>query len=70
MIIPAHCTGWRAVNALGNMLGDNMVVPSAVGRIYNFWWLPMRPKTITLDVPEIIYAGDRNVAGYCCLCVK
>lgn len=36
MIIPAHCTGWRAVNALGNMFGDSVVVPSAVGRIYDF----------------------------------
>ncbi len=36
MIIPAHCTGWRAVNALGNKFGDSIVVPSAVGRIYNF----------------------------------
>lgn len=36
MIIPAHCTGWRAVNALGNTFGDKIVVPSAVGRIYNF----------------------------------
>jgi hypothetical protein len=30
-----HCTGWRAVNALGNMFGDT-VVSSAVGRIYSF----------------------------------
>ena len=36
MIIPAHCTGWRAVNALGNIFGDKVVVPSAVGRIYRF----------------------------------
>ena len=36
MIIPAHCTGWRAVNALGNVFGDKKVVPSAVGRIYQF----------------------------------
>ena len=36
MIIPAHCTGWRAVNALGNAFGDKMVVPSAVGRLYQF----------------------------------
>jgi 7,8-dihydropterin-6-yl-methyl-4-(beta-D-ribofuranosyl)aminobenzene 5'-phosphate synthase len=35
-IIPAHCTGWRAVNALGNAFGDEVVIPSAVGRIYNF----------------------------------
>lgn len=35
MIIPAHCTGWRAVSALGNVFGDK-VVPSAVGRIYSF----------------------------------
>ena len=36
MIIPAHCTGWRAVNALGNVFGDNIIVPSAVGRLYQF----------------------------------
>lgn len=36
MIIPAHCTGWRAVNALGNAFGDTIVVPSAVGRWYKF----------------------------------
>ena len=36
MIIPAHCTGWRAVNALGNTFGDHRVVPSAVGRVYDF----------------------------------
>lgn len=35
MVIPAHCTGWRAVSALGNRFGDR-VVPSAVGRLYNF----------------------------------
>ncbi len=35
MIIPAHCTGWRAVSALGSLFGDR-VVPSAVGRIYDF----------------------------------
>jgi len=36
MIIPAHCTGWRAVNALGNAFGYSIIVPSAVGRIYDF----------------------------------
>lgn len=36
MIIPAHCTGWRAVNALANMFGEHKIVPSAVGRTYNF----------------------------------
>ena len=35
-IIPAHCTGWRAVNALGNAFGDAIVSPSAVGRLYQF----------------------------------
>jgi len=35
MIIPAHCTGWRAVGALGALFGDK-VVPSAVGRVYEF----------------------------------
>lgn len=36
MIIPAHCTGWRAVRELGNVFGDEIVVPSAVGRMYKF----------------------------------
>ena len=36
MIIPAHCTGWRAVNALCNTFEEGIVVPSAVGRIYSF----------------------------------
>ncbi|MBA3660936.1 MAG: MBL fold metallo-hydrolase [Gammaproteobacteria bacterium] len=36
MIIPAHCTGWRAVNALATKFGDQVIVPSAVGRIYDF----------------------------------
>jgi len=36
MIIPAHCTGWRAINALANMFGEHKIVPSAVGRIYKF----------------------------------
>src|SRR5260221_398990 len=36
MIIPAHCTGWRAVNALANLFGDQKIVPSAVGRRYHF----------------------------------
>lgn len=35
-IIPAHCTGWRAVNALSNVFGDKIVIPSAVGRSYVF----------------------------------
>ncbi len=36
MIIPAHCTGFRAVSYLYQTFGDNIVVPSAVGRIYRF----------------------------------
>jgi 7,8-dihydropterin-6-yl-methyl-4-(beta-D-ribofuranosyl)aminobenzene 5'-phosphate synthase len=35
-VIPAHCTGWRAVTALVNTLGEEKVVPSAVGRLYQF----------------------------------
>jgi 7,8-dihydropterin-6-yl-methyl-4-(beta-D-ribofuranosyl)aminobenzene 5'-phosphate synthase len=35
-IIPAHCTGWRAVNALANAFGEPLVVPSAVGRHFAF----------------------------------
>jgi len=34
-IATAHCTGWRAVNALANAFGD-AVVPSAVGKLYHF----------------------------------
>ena len=35
IIVPAHCTGFRAVTALVNAFGDK-VVPSAVGRLYQF----------------------------------
>ena len=33
-IVPGHCTGWRAVNALVSMFGEEVVIPSAVGRTY------------------------------------
>lgn len=33
-IIPGHCTGWRALHALLNACGEQVVVPSAVGRTY------------------------------------
>jgi 7,8-dihydropterin-6-yl-methyl-4-(beta-D-ribofuranosyl)aminobenzene 5'-phosphate synthase len=35
-IVPAHCTGWRAVSALAGAFGDERVVPSAVGRRFSF----------------------------------
>jgi len=35
LVVPAHCTGWRAVNALVSKFGDEAVVPSAVGRIFS-----------------------------------
>jgi 7,8-dihydropterin-6-yl-methyl-4-(beta-D-ribofuranosyl)aminobenzene 5'-phosphate synthase len=35
IIVPAHCTGFRAVTALVNAFG-NKIVPSAVGRLYQF----------------------------------
>ena len=35
-IVPAHCTGWRALNALVAALGDSVVMPSAVGRLFSF----------------------------------
>jgi 7,8-dihydropterin-6-yl-methyl-4-(beta-D-ribofuranosyl)aminobenzene 5'-phosphate synthase len=31
-IIPAHCTGWRAVNALVATYGESIVLPCAVGK--------------------------------------
>lgn len=35
-IIPAHCSGWRAVRALANEFGDGIVSQSAVGNRYSF----------------------------------
>ncbi len=35
-IVPAHCTGWRAVNALVDEFGDTIVLPSAVGKRFSF----------------------------------
>ncbi len=35
LIIPAHCTGWRAVNALERAYGERIVVPSAVGKRFS-----------------------------------
>ena len=35
-IVPGHCTGWRAVTALVNEFGEDIVVPSAVGRYHVF----------------------------------
>jgi len=33
LLIPAHCTGWRAVNALERAFGDR-VAPAAVGKLF------------------------------------
>jgi 7,8-dihydropterin-6-yl-methyl-4-(beta-D-ribofuranosyl)aminobenzene 5'-phosphate synthase len=35
-IMPAHCTGWRAVHALLNEFGEDVVVPSAVGSRFHY----------------------------------
>lgn len=35
-IVPCHCTGWRALNAMARAFGDDVVVPGAVGRLFNF----------------------------------
>lgn len=35
-IVPAHCTGWRALCALVNAFGEEVVVPSQVGSRYTF----------------------------------
>lgn len=34
MIVPGHCTGWRAVHALLDAFGEEIVIPSAVGRLH------------------------------------
>jgi 7,8-dihydropterin-6-yl-methyl-4-(beta-D-ribofuranosyl)aminobenzene 5'-phosphate synthase len=35
LIIPAHCTGWRAMRALINAFGEETVVPAAVGKVFS-----------------------------------
>jgi 7,8-dihydropterin-6-yl-methyl-4-(beta-D-ribofuranosyl)aminobenzene 5'-phosphate synthase len=35
-IVTGHCTGWRAVHALINAFGEDVVVPTAVGRLHAF----------------------------------
>jgi 7,8-dihydropterin-6-yl-methyl-4-(beta-D-ribofuranosyl)aminobenzene 5'-phosphate synthase len=35
-IMPAHCTGWRALWALLNEFGETVVTPSAVGSRFTF----------------------------------
>ncbi len=36
LIVPGHCTGWRAVHALVEAFGESVVIPSAVGRRHLF----------------------------------
>ncbi|MGQ0486665.1 MAG: MBL fold metallo-hydrolase [Hyphomicrobiales bacterium] len=36
MIVPGHCTGWRAIQKLVEAFGEHRVVPSAVGRTHRF----------------------------------
>jgi len=36
LIVPGHCTGWRAVHALLDAFGEEVVVPSAVGRLHEY----------------------------------
>jgi len=36
VIAAGHCTGWRAVHALANAFGDQVVAPCAVGKRYIF----------------------------------
>jgi 7,8-dihydropterin-6-yl-methyl-4-(beta-D-ribofuranosyl)aminobenzene 5'-phosphate synthase len=35
LMIPAHCTGWRALNALERAYGEAVVLPSAVGKRFS-----------------------------------
>ena len=34
LLAPAHCTGWRAVSAMAQEFGDDVLAPSAVGKRY------------------------------------
>ena len=36
LIVPGHCTGWRAVQKLVEVFGEDIVVMSAVGQSYRF----------------------------------
>jgi 7,8-dihydropterin-6-yl-methyl-4-(beta-D-ribofuranosyl)aminobenzene 5'-phosphate synthase len=36
VLVPGHCTGWRAVHKLVETFGEDKVIPSAVGRTYRF----------------------------------
>ena len=36
VIVPGHCTGWRAVHRMVDAFGETVVVPSAVGRRHLF----------------------------------
>jgi 7,8-dihydropterin-6-yl-methyl-4-(beta-D-ribofuranosyl)aminobenzene 5'-phosphate synthase len=36
IIVPGHCTGWRATHRLVEAFGEDRVVPSAVGRRHRF----------------------------------
>lgn len=36
MLVPGHCTGWRAIHRLVDAFGEARVVPSAVGRRHLF----------------------------------
>jgi 7,8-dihydropterin-6-yl-methyl-4-(beta-D-ribofuranosyl)aminobenzene 5'-phosphate synthase len=35
LIIPAHCTGWRAVAALVGAFGEDIVIPATVGKVFS-----------------------------------
>lgn len=36
ILVPGHCTGWRAMHKLVEAFGESCVVPSAVGRRHSF----------------------------------
>jgi len=36
MIVPGHCTGWRAIHKLVETFGEDRAIPSAVGRTHRF----------------------------------
>ena len=36
LIGAGHCTGWRAISALSNAFGDQVLAPTAVGKKYHF----------------------------------
>ena len=55
-IVPAHCTGWRAVMALVTAFGEPVVTPAAVGKLFSLLTAARRPP------PSVFAVGAWSAA--------